>query len=74
MMFIIMYGSSYGSNNQVHEERLIQDTTTNPKSRGGLLPSHSGEHCGGVGEGSEAAAGGYFGSGSPLQYSSDGSL
>jgi hypothetical protein len=25
-------------NNEVHGNRLIQDTTTNPKSRGGLLP------------------------------------
>jgi hypothetical protein len=68
-----MYSSSYGSNNQVHEERLIQDTTTNPNSRGGLLPSHGGGHYGGVGEGSEVA-GGYFGSGSLLQSSSRGSL
>jgi hypothetical protein len=63
MMFIIMYRSSYGSNNQVHKEGLIQDTTTNPKSRGGLLPSHGGEQCRGVGKGSEAARVN-FGSGS----------
>jgi hypothetical protein len=41
-------------NNGIHGERLIQDTTTNPKSMGGLLPSQ-GEHFGGVGEGGEAA-------------------
>jgi hypothetical protein len=42
-------------NNEVHEERLIQDTTKNINSTGGLLPSHGGERCGGVGEGGEAA-------------------
>jgi hypothetical protein len=45
-------------NNEVYGERLIQDSTTNPKSRGGLLPSHDGESCGGIGEGGEAARGG----------------
>jgi hypothetical protein len=44
-------------NNKVHGERLIQDTTANPKSRGALLPSHGGELCGGVGEGGEVAGG-----------------
>jgi hypothetical protein len=42
-------------NNGIHGERLIQDTTTNPKSMGGLLPSQGGERFGGVGEGGEAA-------------------
>jgi hypothetical protein len=51
-------------NNQVHGEKLIQDTTTNPKSRGGLLPSNGGERCRGVCEGGVAARGN-FGSGSP---------
>jgi hypothetical protein len=51
-------------NNKVHEERLMKYTTTNPKSRGGILPSHGGECCGGVGEGGEVA-GGDSGSGSP---------
>jgi hypothetical protein len=51
-------------NNQVHGERLIQDTTTKNKYRGGPLPSHGGERCGGVGEGGEAARGD-SGSGSP---------
>jgi hypothetical protein len=44
-------------NNEIHRERLIQDTTTNPKCRGVLILSHGGEHCGGVGEGGEAAGG-----------------
>jgi hypothetical protein len=43
--------------NQVHGERLIQDTTTNPKYSGGLLLSHGGEWCERVGEGGEAAEG-----------------
>jgi hypothetical protein len=44
-------------NNQVHRERLIQDTTTNPKYSGGLIPSHGGEWCARAGEGVEAARG-----------------
>jgi hypothetical protein len=44
-------------NNEVHGKRLIQDTTTNPKSMGGLIPSHGQERNGGVGEGEEAAEG-----------------
>jgi hypothetical protein len=44
-------------NNEVHGGRLIQDTTTNPKSRGELFPSHGGERCGRVGEGGEATGG-----------------
>jgi hypothetical protein len=51
-------------NNEVNRERLIQNTITNPKSRGGLLPSHGGERCRGVGEGGEAV-GGDSDSGSP---------
>jgi hypothetical protein len=51
---IMMYSSSYGSKNQVHGETLMQYTTTNPKSKGGLLPSHGGEHSRSVGEGGEA--------------------
>jgi hypothetical protein len=52
-------------NNELHGERLIQYTTTNPKSMGALLPSHGGEHCRGVGEGGETI-GGDSGSGSPF--------
>jgi hypothetical protein len=52
-------------NNEVHGERLIQGTTTNPKSRGVLLPSHGGERWRGVGEGGEVA-GDDSSSGSPL--------
>jgi hypothetical protein len=52
-----MYRSSYGSKNQIHGEILMQDTSTNPKFRGGLLPSPDGERCGGVGEGGETARG-----------------
>jgi hypothetical protein len=66
-MSIIMYRNSYGYNNQVHGEILIPGTTTNPKSRGGLLPSHGGERCRDVGEGGDAAKGN-FGSGSPLTF------
>jgi hypothetical protein len=51
-------------NSQVLGEILIQDTTTNPKSQGGLLPSHGGGRCRGVDEGGEAAEGD-FDSGSP---------
>jgi hypothetical protein len=51
--------------NQVHGEILMQDTTTNPKFGGGLLPSHSGERCEGVGEGGEVTKGD-FDSGPPL--------
>jgi hypothetical protein len=40
-------------NNKVYGERSIQDITTNPKSRGVILPSHGGERCRGVGEGGE---------------------
>jgi hypothetical protein len=40
------------------------DTARNPKSRGGLLPSHGREQCGGFGEGG-GAAGGDSESGSP---------
>jgi hypothetical protein len=57
-------GTSDTWRNQVHGERLIQYTTTNPKSRDVLIPYHDGERCGGVGEGGEAA-GGDSGSGSP---------
>jgi hypothetical protein len=49
---------------KVHGERLIQDTTTNPKSRSGLLPSHVRERCRGVGKGGEVAIGNSY-SGSP---------
>jgi hypothetical protein len=51
-------------NNQVHGERLIQNTTINPKSRGWLLPSHGGERCEDVGQGGESV-GGNSGSSSP---------
>jgi hypothetical protein len=44
-------------NNEVHGEKLIQDTTINPKCRGGLLPSLGGEGYGGVGEGGEVDKG-----------------
>jgi hypothetical protein len=51
-------------NNQVHGEILIQDTSTNPKSRGVRLPSQVGERCRGVGGGGEAV-GDDSGSGPP---------
>jgi hypothetical protein len=44
-------------NNEVHGDRLTQHTTTNPKTRVGLLPSHGGERCRGVGEGGEETRG-----------------
>jgi hypothetical protein len=43
--------------NEVHGEILIQDNTTNPKYRGGLLPSDGGERYRCVGEGGEAVGG-----------------
>jgi hypothetical protein len=48
----------------VYMERYWYKITTNPKSSGGLLPSHGGERYGGVGEGGEAARDN-SGSGSP---------
>jgi hypothetical protein len=50
--------------NEVIREILIPHTTTNPKSRCGLLHNHVGELRGGVGEGGEAVRGN-FGSGYP---------
>jgi hypothetical protein len=44
-------------NNEVHGERMKADTTTKPKYRRGLLPSHGGDRCGGIGECGEAAGG-----------------
>lgn len=50
-MTIIMLGSSYGSKSMKNKREIHQATTTNPQSRGVLLPLHHGDDGGDVGEG-----------------------
>ena len=42
-MSTIMIGSSCGSNTMKIKREIHQATTTNPQSRGGLLPPHHGD-------------------------------
>ena len=52
-MSTIMLGSSCGSNTMKIKREIHQATTTNPQSRGGLLPPHHGDEVldlGGVGD------------------------
>ena len=62
-MSTIMIGSSCGSNTMKIKREIHQATSTNPQSRGGLLPSHHGDDdldLGGVGDLSGGGSGGEF--------------